>query len=330
MMNSANNFNMMNPMYNNNMMMGQINPMDNPMNNNMMMNPMMNNGMMMNPMMNNGMMMNPMMNSGMMMNPMMNNGMMMNPMMNNNMMMNPMMNNGMMMNPMMNPMMDNMIMNPMMNQINNNNIEKRKINNPNDIGVYYEQNNYDYITSISRDIFSEKDDRHKIYSKLISVYLKQKKKLYRGPYPKEIIERESPKETLEFLLNRGVMEKEPDIEFYIVYNMKGIAGGWKSIYELQSLIERKELNLKDPLLSKVSFYAPLRGGGGFSGLEFVNLENSKSKILKLSKNGPKWRKVCEGLNLFGKCIYEYCEAFNREVIFKVGINAKFDLNKQKK
>ena len=74
----------------------------------------------------------------------------------------------------------------------------------------------------------------------------------------------------------------------------------------------------------------MRGGGGLSGLEFVNLENSKSKILKLSKNAPKWRKVCEGLNLFGNCIYEYCEAFNNEVIFKVGINVKFDLNKQKK
>ena len=69
----------------------------------------------------------------------------------------------------------------------------------------------------------------------------------------------------------------------------------------------------------------MKGAEGSSGLEFVNLI-----ILESSKNAPKWRKVCEGLNLFGKCIYEYCEAFNKEVIFKVGINAKFDLNKQKK
>ena len=127
------------------------------------------------------------------------------------------------------------------------------------------------------------------------------------------------------------MEKVPKIEIYIKFNMKGILGGWKSIYEFRSLIERKELNLKDPLLSKVSFGVnPLRGGGYLSGLEFVNLENSKSKILKFSKNAPKWRKVCEGLNLFGKCIYGYCKAFNNEVIFPVGINVKFDLNKQKK
>ena len=287
MMNSANNFNMMNPMYNNNMMMGQINPMDNPMNNNMMMNPMMNNGMMM----------------------------------------NPMMNSGMMMNPMMNPMMDNMIMNPMMNQINNNNIEKRKINNSNNLDIYY--NEKDYITSISRDIFSEKDNLNKIYSKLISVYLKQKKKLYRPPYPEEIIERESPKETLEFLLNRGVMEKEPRIEFFVHPNSKIGFFGWKNILGM-GLIERKELNFKDPLLSKINFEVPMRGSGSLTGLEFVDLVNSKTKILELSINGPIWRKVCEGLNLFGNCIYQYCEAFNNEVIFPVGINVKFDLNKQKK
>jgi len=48
MMNRANNLNMMNPMYNHNIMMSQINPMDNPMMNMSMMNPM-NNNMMNNP-----------------------------------------------------------------------------------------------------------------------------------------------------------------------------------------------------------------------------------------------------------------------------------------
>ena len=188
----------------------------------------------------------------------------------------------------------------------------------------------DYINSISKDIFSEKDVRNKIWPKLVSIYLKQKKKLYRGPYPKEIIERESPKETLEFLLIRGVIERNPRVTFYIEFNTKGIKIGWSRFQEIWSLIERKELNLKDPILSKVSFEVPLRGGEGLSGLEFVNLVNSKTKILEFSKNASKWRKVCEGLNLFGKCIYEYCEAFNKEVIFKVGINVKFDLNKKKK
>ena len=57
---------------------------------------------------------------------------------------------------MMSTMNNNMMINPKRNQINNNNIAKRKINDPNNIDVYYERN--DYITSISRDIFSQKDD----------------------------------------------------------------------------------------------------------------------------------------------------------------------------
>ena len=64
----------------------------------------------------------------------------------------------------------------------------------------------------------------------------------------------------------------------------------------------------------------MKGSGGLSGLEFMNLVNSKIKILEFSKNASKWRKVCGGLNLFGKCIYEYWEAFNKEIIFRVGIN----------
>ncbi len=47
----------------------------------------------------------------------------------------------------------------------------------------------------------------------------------------------------------------------------------------------------------------MRGAGDLIGLEFVNLEGgSKAKVLKFSKNDLKWRKVCECLNLFGKCI----------------------------
>ena len=62
----------------------------------------------------------------------------------------------------------------------------------------------------------------------------------------------------------------------------------------------------------------------------MNLEGgSKAKVLKFSKNAPKWRKVCEGLNLFGKCIYSKWEAFKKEIIYKVGINTKFDFNTQK-
>ena len=65
------------------------------------------------------------------------------------------------------------------------------------------------------NIFSENDDWKTLINKLMNLYSKLKKKYYRPPYPEEIIERESPKETLEYLLKRGVQEKDPNIEYYI-------------------------------------------------------------------------------------------------------------------
>ena len=32
------------------------------------------------------------------------------------------------------------------------------------------------------------------------------------------------------------------------------------------------------------------------------------------------------MNLFGKCINKKCEAYNNEVVFRAGINVKFDIN----
>ena len=163
----------------------------------------------------------------------------------------------------------------------------------------------------------------------MSLYSSLKKKLYRDPYPyiEEIIERESPKETLEYLLKRGVQEKDPNIEYYISPNHIGIRTGWRRYCEICS----KNIKEASQFISKIRFFIPLRGAGVLSGLEFVNLEGgSKAKVLKFSTNAPKWRKVCEGLNLFGKCNYNKCEAYKKEVIYTVGINKKFDFNSQKK
>ena len=71
---------------------------------------------------------------------------------------------------------------------------------------------------------------------------------------------------------------------------------------------------------------PLRGAGGPL-IEFADVDKmSKTKKLKFSKNAAKWRKVSQGLNLFGKCINKKCEAYGNEVIFIAGINVKFDIN----
>ena len=124
------------------------------------------------------------------------------------------------------------------------------------------------------------------------------------------------------------MVKYPIIELYIIPSMPNQKGiyGWKKIFQ----IIEKSLTMKDPFISRVSFNIFLIGAG-LPGFEFVKLEEcSKAKVLKFSKTAPEWRYVCEGLNLFGKCAYNKCKAFKKEVIYKVGINTKFDFNKQKK
>ena len=76
----------------------------------------------------------------------------------------------------------------------------------------------EYIDSIYKNIFSENDDVRELRDKLLSIYSNLKKKLYREPYPKEIILKESPKVTLEYLLKRRVLEVNPNINFYININ----------------------------------------------------------------------------------------------------------------
>ena len=249
-------------------------------------------------MMNNAGMMNPMMmNNGGMMNPMMmNNAGMMNPMMINNAgMMNPMMiNNDGMMNPMM--MNDAGMMNPFM--MNNNDwMENKKVYLL--IGKFGEDN-YEPI------IINKDDDINTLREKLLSCLKSIGKPLCRHPYPGEVIERISQNETLEYLIERGVFEKYPKI---------GKINGSR-FYKVDELKNGDKLFL----------YIPIRGGGGPL-IEFADVDKmSKTKNLKFSKNAKKWRKVSQGLNLFGKCINKKCEAYGNEVIFIAGINVKFDIN----
>ena len=228
---------------------------------------------------------------------MMNNAGMMNPMMMNNAgMMNPMMiNNDGMMNPMM--MNDAGMMNPFM--MNNNDwMENKKVYLL--IGKFGEDN-YEPI------IINKDDDINTLREKLLSCLKSIGKPLCRDPLPGEVIERISPNETLEYLIERGVFEKYPYIHNIkrrrIVYNVDEIKNGDKLFLDI-----------------------PLRGGGGPL-IEFADVDKmSKTKNLKFSKNAKKWRKVSQGLNLFGKCINKKCEAYGNEVIFIAGINVKFDIN----
>ena len=274
------------------------------------------NQMMMNQMMNNQMMNNPMMNNPMMNNQMMNNQMMMYQMMNNQMMMNQMMNNPMMNNSMTminNPMMMGLGFN-MMNNINNyNNNQFNNIEKPNckKVMFYYDDK---FIQNV--DIYNDNNYEY-LRNKLLSILKSSGIILYRRPFPNEIIERKSEKETLENLIERGVEEKNPNLVIFDKCNRE------KNFLDKNIFDEIKEGD-------KVSLEIPLRGAGSPL-IEFVDVEKiTQTKKLKFSKNSPKWRKASIGLNLFGKCINKKCEAYNKEVIYIVGINVKFDFDEEKK
>ena len=69
----------------------------------------------------------------------------------------------------------------------------------------------------------------------------------------------------------------------------------------------------------------LRGGGCSLPMDFVDVEKGIIQNLSFSKSAPRWRCVREGLNLFGLCKNKTCEAFDKEVVHRVGINTKFNL-----
>ncbi len=76
--------------------------------------------------------------------------------------------------------------------------------------------------------------------------------------------------------------------------------------------------------STIHLVLRLRGGAPIP-MNFVDVEKGLIQKLEFSSSAPKWRRVTEGLNLFGICKNEKCIAKNKEVIFTVGINKKYNL-----
>ena len=248
---------------------------------------------------------------------------------------NPMNNINPMMMGMANPMMMGMnpmgIMNPMnpMNMGNNmdmiNNINMFPNNNPcmnNLNGIDNNQSktirlNYknEFITNV---IISKYEN---VSEKLKSILYSLGKKKYREPNKNEIVEREKPEETLEFLLNRGVVDHQVRV---VIKNLRNHRNYYDNIgYDFN------DINNGDHL--QVEFEGRLIGAGGLCNFEFVDLDPlTKTKNLAFTRDKQKWRKISIGLNLFGKCTNKNCQAFNKEVTYYAGINIIFDINVQRR
>ena len=77
------------------------------------------------------------------------------------------------------------------------------------------------------------------------------------------------------------------------------------------------------------FVPSLIGSG--AAINFVNVEKGIIKNLEFSSDAPYWRKVGEGLNIFGNCIYPKCKVFGKEVIYITNLKdegLKFNLNEE--
>ena len=185
-------------------------------------------------------------------------------------------------------------------------------NNFKTILIFYKGN---FIQNV--DIY-ENEEYFSIAAKVKSILYKQGIKLYRKPFRNEVVERTSPLETLENLLERGVIEKNPGISI--------IHKGLKYPYNTFNYHQLKNGDIFNTELEN-----KLYGAGGLGMFEFLDVdESTKPKNLEFSESAPKWRRASIGLNLFGKCINKYCKAYKKEVIYTAGINNKFDFNSDKR
>ena len=195
-------------------------------------------------------------------------------MMNNPMMMN--MNNQMiggMNNPMMDmPPMNNMnipqnmgmmgVMNccnfPLNNFGFNNlyNLDNDRINNSNCkfVRLYY---NNEFIQNVT--IFNQ-DNYTSISNTFKQILFSYGKKSYRGARPEETIERSSPNETLEFLINRGVFEENPSVQ---IINKTRYRNYYNSPNNMFEDIQNGD-ELKVEYLSKIY--------GGLCSIDFIDID----------------------------------------------------------
>ena len=188
-----------------------------------------------------------------------------------------------------------------------------KNNNCKSIRLFYERKFIQKVNINKNEIYSS------INKKFKNILYSLDKVSYRQAGEDEVIERTSPDETLQYLIKRGVIIANPSM---IIHQRRTHSIYPYTVYNFDYLEDGEILEVE---------YGGVTGAGVLNGLEFVDVDDlTKTKKLKFSSKAPNWRKVSIGLNLFGKCLNKKCEAFNAEVIHRVGINKEFDFNSDKR
>lgn len=159
------------------------------------------------------------------------------------------------------------------------------------------------------------------------IFLKIKQDLY-----KELTQ--FPKEPINVIINNSIKGKNYLKQFFI--NKNGISSSLFSIlfntpnYRLQTG-NGCYLDTVPKILGFEEITVERRVIGGAGPINFADVSSGQIKELKFSENAPKWRLVNKGLNIFGICPNDQCEAYKKEVIYKTDLPNRglmFNLNEQ--
>ena len=159
------------------------------------------------------------------------------------------------------------------------------------------------------------------------IFLKIKQDLY-----KELTQ--FPKEPINVIITNSIKGKNYLKQFFI--NKNGINSSLFSIlfntpnYRLQTE-NGSYLDRVPKILGFEEITVERRVIGGAGPINFADVSSGQIKELKFSENAPKWRLVNKGLNIFGICPNDQCEAYKKEVIHKIDLPNRglmFNLNEQ--
>ena len=117
-----------------------------------------------------------------------------------------------------------------------------------------------------------------------------------------------------FDVNRKIMKilKASEKEICFLYKAQNIKNSTKTFGELSS---------QNTICIIVNDIHNLIGAGS-PPIDFVDVSSQIVNKLNFSKNAPRWREVCKGLNIFGICPNKNCTANGKEVIYKTILTEK--------